>query len=317
MIGGIQVSRYLCIHFLQWVSERIKMNGKTSQDDRHNSFIEAPIGGQPRLVPRLGNCHTQRLQRRGSRFAMSTSEKLNLREHISSPEKKPRYVNRLFETIASRYDLFTGLMSYGMDRRWKRSLAGMLELNGSELVLDIACGTGDITFEIARRLGSGRVEGLDLTQAMLDIAEQKRHDRAVRNAGFHRGDIMRMPFPDQTFDCVTAGYALRNVQDIGGALSEIMRVLKPGGIFLSLDFGHPPFRPYRWLYMKYLAVVGSAAGIMMHGDPDTYRYISETLKLYPGQRGVKAVMDSAGFVDARFREFGGGIMAINCGAKPR
>jgi demethylmenaquinone methyltransferase/2-methoxy-6-polyprenyl-1,4-benzoquinol methylase len=248
---------------------------------------------------------------------MARSQKLDLKEHISSKEKKQRYANRLFETIASRYDFFTAFMSYGMDSGWKRKLVEMLRLAGDEAALDIACGTGDITFAIARRLNSGRVTGLDITAGMLDIAERKRRERQVANASFHRGDIMQMPFADETFDCVTGGYALRNVPDLAAAVTEIKRVLKPGGRFFSLDFGHPQNRLYRWAYLRYLVVVGSAVGIAMHGDADTYRYIPETLKLYPGQRGVREVMDRAGFVETGFHQFGGGIMAINFGKKPR
>lgn len=248
---------------------------------------------------------------------MGRSGKLNLKEHIASKQKKQRYVNTLFETIAPRYDLFTLFMSYGMDRGWKRRLVAMLNLRGDEAALDIACGTGDITFAIARGLNAGQAVGLDITQAMLDIAESKRRKSLAENVCFHRADIMRMPFADETFDCVTGGYALRNVPDVEGALVEIMRVLKPGGRFLSLDFGHPANRAYRWLYLKYLIVVGSAVGLAMHGDADTYRYIPETLKLYPGQRGVEQMMSRAGFVEVGFQEFGGGIMAINYGAKPR
>jgi demethylmenaquinone methyltransferase/2-methoxy-6-polyprenyl-1,4-benzoquinol methylase len=247
---------------------------------------------------------------------MGESEKLDLREHITSKEKKQRYVNRLFETIASRYDFFTAFMSYGMDRGWKRKLVEMLKLKGDEAALDIACGTGDITFAIAGQLTEGRVTGLDITQGMLDIAERKRKEQSVANASFHRGDIMKMPFADETFDCITGGYALRNVPDVAAALREIKRLLKPGGRFLSLDFGHPRSNLYRKAYLQYLTVIGSAVGLAMHGDPDTYRYIPETLKLYPGQRGVQEIMNAAGFVDTGFREFGGGIMAINFGAKP-
>jgi len=248
---------------------------------------------------------------------MSKPEKLNLKEHISSKEKKQRYVNRLFETIAPRYDFFTAFMSYGMDRGWKRSLVEMMDLGGNEIALDLACGTGDITFAVARRLKSGQVVGLDITQAMLEIAERKRLQAGAENVSFHRGDILHIPFPDETFDCVTGGYALRNVPDMIAAITEIKRVLKPGGRFLSLDFGHPSNKLYRWLYIKYLIVMGSAVGLAMHGDADTYRYIPETLKLYPGQRGVREIMDWVGFIDTGFCEFGGGIMAINFGVKPK
>lgn len=242
--------------------------------------------------------------------------KLNLKEHVTSKEKKQRYVNRLFETIAARYDFFTVLMSYGMDRGWKREMIRMLDLKGGETTLDIACGTGDIAFMTAAHLTTGRAVGLDITQAMLDIAERKRVERHIDNLSFHRGDIMSLPFADATFDCVTGGYALRNVPDVAGALTEIKRVLKPGGRLLSLDFGHPPNPIYRRAYLHYLTIVGSLVGLMMHGNADTYRYIPETLKLYPGQRGVREMMNAAGFVSAGFREFGGGIMAINYGTRP-
>jgi len=247
---------------------------------------------------------------------MGASEKLDLKEHISSKENKQRYVNRLFETIARRYDFFTAFMSYGMDRGWKRKMVDMAGLKGDEVALDLACGTGDITFEIARRLNRGRAIGLDITRSMLEIAERKRRESRAANIDFHRADIMQLPFEDESFDCVTGGYALRNVPDVEGALLEIKRVLRPGGRFLSLDFGHPSNRLYSWLYLNYLIVVGSAVGLIMHGDMDTYRYIPETLKLYPGQRGVRSLMQSAGFVETGFQEFGGGIMAINYGAKP-
>ncbi len=247
---------------------------------------------------------------------MPRSEKLDLKEHITSKEKKQRYVNRLFETIAPRYDFFTKFMSFGMDQGWKRTLVEMARLRGGESALDLACGTGDITFALASRLSTGRAAGLDVTQAMLEIAERKRRKARVENVSFHRGDIMNLPFADRTFDCVTGGYALRNVPDVSGALGEIFRVLKPGGRFLSLDFGHPSNARYRWLYLNYLIVVGSAAGLAMHGDADTYRYIPESLKRYPGQRGVRELMDRAGFDDTGFREFGEGIMAINYGTKP-
>jgi demethylmenaquinone methyltransferase/2-methoxy-6-polyprenyl-1,4-benzoquinol methylase len=245
------------------------------------------------------------------------SKKPDLKEHISSKQKKQRYVTQMFETIAPRYDFITVFLSYGKDRGWKRKLIEMLNLKGDEKVLDLACGTGDITFALGECLRSGEVFGLDITQAMLAIAEGKRRARKVSNVFFHRADIMRLPFADASFDCVTCGYALRNVPDVEWALVEIKRVLKAGGRFCSLDFACPESRLYRWLYLRYLAVVGSTVGFILHGDPDIYRYISESLKLYPGQRGVREMMNRLGFVETGFHEFGGGIMAINYGTKPR
>lgn len=244
------------------------------------------------------------------------SKKPNLKEHISSKQKKQRYVNRMFEIIAPRYDLITSLLSYGMDQGWKRKLMEMLNPNGNERALDLACGTGDLTFALGDRLTTGEAFGLDITQGMLTIAEQKRREKNANNVFFHRADIMSMPFEDASFDCVTCGYALRNVPDVELALVEINRVLKPGGRFYSLDFAHPDSRIYRWLYLQYLIAVGSTIGIILHGDPDIYRYIPESLKRYPGQHGVEEIMRRQGFIETGFCEFGGGIMAINYGAKP-
>jgi ubiquinone/menaquinone biosynthesis methyltransferase len=241
--------------------------------------------------------------------------KLDLREHISSKDKKQRYVNQLFETIAPRYDFITRFLSYGMDGSWKRTLIDLLHLRGNETVLDIACGTGDITFALSRRLPDGRAVGLDITQGMLKIAEGRRGQQNVQNVNFVRSDIMRMPFVDGQFDYVTGGYALRNVPDLPVALREIKRVLKPGGGLYSLDFGHPPNRAYKWLYLKYLVAVGAATGLVLHGNADAYRYIPETLKLYPGQSGVKRLMEQEGFGGTGLKNFGGGIMAINYGVK--
>src|SRR5687767_14325607 len=125
---------------------------------------------------------------------MRDMEKLDLREHVSSKDKKQQYVNRLFETIASRYDFFTAFMSYGMDRGWKRKLVEMAALEGDESALDIARGTGDITFQLARGLKGGSCTGLDITEGMLVIAERKRRESSVEPVSFHRADILRMPF---------------------------------------------------------------------------------------------------------------------------
>lgn len=220
-------------------------------------------------------------------------------------------MRRLFATIADRYDLITVLLSYGRDRAWKRRLASMSGAGPGTRALDLACGTGDIAFLLSTR--GANVTGLDVTFRMLQLARAK--GTPPRAPRFVRGDMMALPFPDASFDLVTTGYGIRNVPQIEPALGEIHRVLARGGRLLSLDFDRPPGRLPRGLYVAYLTIVGSALGWALHRDPDTYRYIPETIKRYPGSRGVAAMLQQAGFEDCRVVPLLAGFMAINAARK--
>jgi len=247
--------------------------------------------------------------------SVSPSKKLDMREHIASPAKKQFYVNQMFATIAPRYDLVTTLLSYGQDKRCKRKLVAMPDVQPHHQVLDLACGTGDITFLVANQLDNrGTATGVDITPEMVERARRKTsHEMRVH---FETGDICQLSFPDISFDRITAGYGVRNVPDISRLLGEVFRLLKPGGRFLSLDFGKPEGRLYRRGYLAYLSATGSALGWLLHRDPDVYRYIAESIKHYPGQNGVRKMMEEAGFVDCGFVTFLGGAIAINWGSRP-
>jgi demethylmenaquinone methyltransferase/2-methoxy-6-polyprenyl-1,4-benzoquinol methylase len=216
-------------------------------------------------------------------------------------------VRRLFHTIAGRYDLITVLLSFGLDRGWKERLARLAAIQPGTRALDLACGTGDIALALARR--GARVTGLDITLRMLEIARAKPEAAALKQ--LVAGDMTRLPFADGTFDVVTTGYGIRNVPRIEPALLEIHRVLKPGGVLLSLDFDRPANRLVRGVYLSYLTLVGSALGWMLHRDPDTYRYIAASIARYPGAEGVRARLENAGFDDCRVISLLGGLMAIN------
>ena len=233
-------------------------------------------------------------------------------QRFSTPAHKRQYVRTLFSTIADRYDLITVLLSGGLDRRWKRRLVNRIDPGGESAILDLACGTGDIAFAAASR--ARRVVGLDITLRMLQIASRKAPAQTHRVA-FLAGDMMSLPFADARFDVVTTGYGLRNVPDLEGALSEIRRVLKPGGRMLALDFDKPPNRFVRGVYLGYLTMVGSALGWGLHGDPDTYRYIPESIKRYPGAAGVSAIARQAGFASCEHTAVLGGLMAMHSATK--
>ena len=233
-------------------------------------------------------------------------------QRFSSAEHKRRYVRSLFATIADRYDLITVLLSGGLDKRWKRRLVAKIPDPSRMAALDLACGTGDIAFALAA--AGGRVVGLDITPRMVHLASLKR--QAFRHrVSFVTGDMMALPIPDAAFDVVTTGYGLRNVPDLAGALAEIHRVLRPGGLLLSLDFDRPPNPIIRGLYLGYLTVVGSVLGALLHRDPDTYRYIPESIQRYPGAAGVCALTRKIGFSRCRYEPVLGGFLALHTATK--
>jgi demethylmenaquinone methyltransferase/2-methoxy-6-polyprenyl-1,4-benzoquinol methylase len=238
-----------------------------------------------------------------------------LRREIATPEGKRRYVRRLFATIADRYDFITRFLSYGQDRRWKRRLIRLAALSPDDRVLDLACGTGDILFRAARRAQTA--VGLDLTLRMLQLAAAKRN-LARRSAGgaeakatLVAGDMLALPFPAGHFTVVTIGYGLRNVPDLTQAIDEIARVLAPGGRLVSLDFNRPAPPLLRGAYLIYLTIVGSALGLILHRDPDTYRYIPESIRNYPGAEGVAQLLERQGFTNVRVLRVLFGLMAIH------
>ncbi len=230
-----------------------------------------------------------------------------LRGALASPQAKAPYVRRLFHTIAGRYDLITVVLSCGRDRRWKTRLVDMAEVPRGARALDLACGTGDIALSLAAR--GARVVGLDITLRMLELAAAKPGARAA--VRFVAGDMMTLPFADASFDVVTTGYGIRNVPRIEPAIEEIHRVLRPGGMLLSLDFDRPPNPVVRAFYLGYLHIVGALLGWALHGDPDTYRYIPATIARYPGAAGVAALLSRRGFTDCRVIPVLGGLLAIN------
>ena len=230
---------------------------------------------------------------------------MSLGSAFQSPESKRAHVRGLFATIADRYDFITRVLSYGQDRRWKARLIREARVASSDVVLDLACGTGDIAL-LARAAGARRVLGLDLTPRMLLLARQKGYD-----IPYVAGDMGALPIATSSVDLVTTGYGLRNVPDLDTAIEELARVVRPGGRVLSLDFNRPESAIVRWVYLAYLSAVGGALGWALHGDPDTYRYIPASIRRYPGAAGVADRFRAHGFTQVRVIPLLGGLMTLH------
>lgn len=228
-------------------------------------------------------------------------------------DKQP-YVDWIFSTIAERYDLGNDIMSAGWHRRWKERLVAFARIRPDHRVLDIAAGTGDVTFLLGREAYRGEVVGSDINPDMLEVARTKQ-PAELTNVRFEVGDAGALPYPDASFDRVTCVYAGRGFPDFPAVVREAHRVLKPGGEFWNLDFARPPNRIVDKAYRSYMMASGMALGVALHGDPRTYAYIPVSMVNYPGQRWLDQQMVDAGFETWMVETFGC-LMAYNVGRKP-
>lgn len=244
----------------------------------------------------------------------SLQVKDRIRAGMVTPEAKRAYVQGLFGRIAGRYDLTNDLMSGGLHRVWKRLAIDTAEIKAGHVVLDLAAGTGDLSLQVGARIDSGQILAADLTIPMITHGRQRRGAERVR---WLACDAMDLPLSDASVDRVLVGYGLRNFPDLAHCLAEIRRVTKPGGRMVSLDFGRAEPAWLDRAYLRYLEVSGSVAGRVLHRDVESYRYIAESLRTYPAQRGVTALMQHAGFVRCGSIDLLFGTMAINFGEVPR
>ena len=234
---------------------------------------------------------------------------LDLEEHLGDPRIRQRFVTTMFEVIAPRYDRFTRAFSYGMDRGWKRTLLDDLArtLSPGDLVLDVACGTGDLSFGAAERVPGVRVIGVDVSRRMITRAERSRHSRDLPDVRFAAGHMLGIPLRDSSVDAITAGYALRNAPDFRQALDELARVLEPGGRLFALDFYRPRNLLWRRLFIGYLRIAGSLYGWLWHRQPVAYGYIASSLEHYVSWQDFAAALEQRGLTVERVRRrlFGG------------
>jgi demethylmenaquinone methyltransferase / 2-methoxy-6-polyprenyl-1,4-benzoquinol methylase len=228
-------------------------------------------------------------------------------------DRRAAGVDELFAFVASRYDLMNDVQSAGLHRLWKRRLIRLANVQAGELAVDLCCGTGDLSFGLARR--GAKVVGVDFNEQMLGVAERRRQKQPHWAVQFVRGDAMRIPFRDEAFDVAVIGYGLRNLASWEKGLQEMLRVVKPRGRVLALEFGKPDNPIWRQVYFGYLRFAVPVMGKVFCGDSAAYAYILESLQRYPAQHVVADRMRQLGFQRVQVVNLLGGIMSINYGER--
>jgi demethylmenaquinone methyltransferase/2-methoxy-6-polyprenyl-1,4-benzoquinol methylase len=231
--------------------------------------------------------------------------------------EKQRRVRAVFDSVATRYDLMNDLMSLGIHRLWKRRTIEMAGVRRGQRVLDLAAGTGDLAEKFSEIVGrDGEVVVSDINEAMLSQGRSRLVDAGrVGNLDYTIANAEALPFADNSFDCVTIGFGLRNVTHKQFALNEMFRVLRAGGRALILEFSHPTTRPLAKAYDLYSFSVLPLMGKLVAGDADSYRYLAESIRMHPDQETLLAMLEQAGFERCSFVNLTGGVVAIHRGYK--
>jgi demethylmenaquinone methyltransferase / 2-methoxy-6-polyprenyl-1,4-benzoquinol methylase len=229
-------------------------------------------------------------------------------------DEKARRVADVFASVASRYDLMNDLMSAGLHRLWKRFTVEQSGLRPGQRVLDVAGGTGDLARLFARRVGpGGQVILSDINAAMLALGRDRLLDDGITEAAV-QCDAEHLPFASDYFDCVSVGFGLRNMTHKQQALEEMLRVLRPGGKLLVLEFS-AVWKPLQPLYDTYSFRVLPQLGRLIADDADSYRYLAESIRQHPNQEQLKNLMELAGFERVEFFNLSAGVVALHRGYK--
>jgi len=233
-------------------------------------------------------------------------------------EEKAGKVAEVFHSVANNYDLMNDLMSAGIHRLWKRVTIEMSGVRSGNSVLDIAGGTGDLAAKFARIVGpEGTVVLADINDSMLKVGRDRLVDRGITaNVRFSQADAQHLPFPDNCFDVISIAFGLRNVTDKDMALRSMLRVLKPGGRLLVLEFSKPANPLLSKIYDGYSFNVLPKLGKLFANDADSYQYLAESIRMHPDQEKLLGMMDKAGFANTDYHNMTGGVVALHRGVKP-
>lgn len=235
----------------------------------------------------------------------------------SGEKQAARWVQQMFADIAPKYDLLNHLLSFNIDRSWRKRLlkrlGPVLGLPDAR-ILDLCCGTGDVLLDLQSKTQT-RVLGADFCHPMLVTAGQKAAKQGFR-APLIEGDAMELPLADSSLDAISIAFGFRNLVNYNEALREFLRILKPGGTLAILEFSHPPGVFMRTAYGFYSGVILPAIGALVSGSREAYTYLPESVSKFPKAEALRQMMSSVGFLNARFELLTGGVAALHLGEKP-
>ncbi|WP_341632336.1 class I SAM-dependent methyltransferase [Sphingomonas agri] len=241
------------------------------------------------------------------------TKQVNFGDELVTPEEKTRRVGAVFSSVARRYDLMNDLMSGGMHRLWKDRFVVRVKPRAGEKILDMAGGTGDVAFRLARR--GAQVMVADINADMLEVGRDSARRRNLTGLSWKIENAESLSFPDASFDAYTIVFGIRNVSDIQAALREAHRVLKRGGRFYCMEFSSSDWPGFANLYETYASKVIPRVGKLVAHDEESYRYLVESIRRFPRPTAFKAMVIDAGFVRAASEPMLGGLVTIHSGWK--
>jgi len=233
---------------------------------------------------------------------------------IPQGQEKYDFVQSKFTEIAQKYDLFNDLITQGFHRHWKNQVVDKAQLSPGDKAVDLCCGTGDITERLAKKVGTqGQVVGLDFSIGMLQVARSRDPEG---NCLFLQGDAMKLPFASASLDAVTVGFGLRNLVRIEDCFAEVLRVLKPGGRFISLDMGKVKVPVAKSVFRLYFSQVVPKVGKLLYPGQEMFDYFPASAEKYPSQEALKDMLEQQGFETVSFTNYHLGSTVIHQSFKP-
>ena len=229
---------------------------------------------------------------------------------------KERFVHSVFESIAHKYDLMNDILSFRRHKAWRSFAMKQMNVRPGSDAIDLCCGTCDWTIALAEKSGTGRIVGLDFSEKMLEFGRAKIAKLGLENRiELVYGNAMELPFADDSFDYATIGFALRNVPDIGRVLGEMRRVVRPGGVVVSLELSKPTWEPFRSLYYFYFQNILPLIGKWVARRHEQYKWLPESLVHFPDHRQLADIFRAVGLTDVRAYPLTGGVAALHIGIK--